>query len=313
MKTAQSPIRASTQDHLPIKEIKDGLVLLKNNSSCLVLKTTAINFGLLSEKEQEATIFAYAALLNSLTFQIQILIQSRQKDISGYLKLISQRLTSAKNEKYKIQLKSYYRFIENIVQKNKILDKKFYLIIPYAPIAIKGPDKIKIERAKTDLYPKRNHLIGQFQRIGLRASQLNNQELIELFYAIYNPGARGQKFSSLKDYSSPLVQPQLNKKITKNIPLNSDQSISPFVNQPVPVEIKSAPDKIPGSQTINQQNERVLVTPKVPIPSPIPKSTVQTNQPTTIPLEGQELQKQINQVVKNVTSGDQIKNNNQVK
>ena len=84
-------IRASTQDHLEIEDIQEGIIILKSGSSCLIIGTTAINFGLLSEKEQEATIYAYAALLNSLTFPIQIFIRSTRKDITSYLVLLAER------------------------------------------------------------------------------------------------------------------------------------------------------------------------------------------------------------------------------
>ena len=86
--TTKIASRASTQSHLDIEDIKDNLVILKDGGSTLVLSVTAINFGLLSEREQDATIYAYAALLNSLAYPIQILIRSARKDISGYLKLL---------------------------------------------------------------------------------------------------------------------------------------------------------------------------------------------------------------------------------
>ena len=84
------PVRASTQEHLDIEDIQDGIIILRDGSCCLTIATTAINFGLLSEKEQEATIYAYAGLLNSLTFSIQIVLRSQRKDISSYVNLVRQ-------------------------------------------------------------------------------------------------------------------------------------------------------------------------------------------------------------------------------
>lgn len=207
MSPAPQKIRASTQEHLDIAHVQDGLVVLKDNSCSLLIQTTAVNFGLLSEKEQEATIFAYASLLNSLSFSIQILIHSRQKDISAYLTLIDQQIQSQTNEIFKGRLEQYRQFIENTVKKNKVLDKKFYVIIPFTSAQFKKETVTKLlERAKTDLYPKRDHLVGQFQRLGLRTKQLNSQEIIQLFHNLYNPGDEGQGFIEAKDYQATLVQ-----------------------------------------------------------------------------------------------------------
>ena len=90
MDQTKTPVRATSQEHLDIEDIRDDLVIMKDGGAVLVITTTAINFGLLSEREQDATIYAYAALLNSLTFPIQILIRSQKKDITGYLRLLDQ-------------------------------------------------------------------------------------------------------------------------------------------------------------------------------------------------------------------------------
>jgi hypothetical protein len=180
-------IKSSTQEHLDIYAIKDHLVFLKDGSAALVLKTTAINFNLLSEEEQDATIYAYAGLLNSLSFPIQVLIRSQRKNISDYLNLIDTRIQAVPSQKVKEQL----------------LEKKFYVIIPFSAIELgltkstinpfaKSPQKPPFdlsyiqEKASTTLYPRRDHIIRQFARIGLKASQLTTSELVTLFYTIYN-------------------------------------------------------------------------------------------------------------------------------
>ena len=125
------PIRASTQEHLEIEDIRDDIVIMKDGSCCLVLLTTAINFGLLSEKEQDATIYAYAALLNSLTFPAQIVIRSQRKDVTAYLKLLDREMAKQTNKLLKEQIQKYRNFVEEIVKKNNVLDKEFYVIIPF--------------------------------------------------------------------------------------------------------------------------------------------------------------------------------------
>jgi len=119
---AKIAIRASTQQHLDIEDIQDDLIILKDGSCCLVIAATAINFGLLSEREQDATIYAYAGLLNSLTFSIQIVIRSQRKDISSYLKLLEE--AEAKEAKPKIKeqkIKINYFLMRNRVSANEEL------------------------------------------------------------------------------------------------------------------------------------------------------------------------------------------------
>jgi len=196
-------IKASTQEHLDIYAIKDHLVFLKDGSAALVLKTTAINFNLLSEEEQDATIFAYAGLLNSLSFPIQILIRSQRKNISDYLNLIDTRIQAVPSQKVKEQLLAYRQFVKSLVKENRVLEKKFYVIIPFSTVELgltkasfnpfaKAPQKPPFdltyieEKASTTLYPRRDHVIRQFARIGLKAQQLTTSELVTLFYTIYN-------------------------------------------------------------------------------------------------------------------------------
>jgi len=196
-------IKASTQEHLDIYAIKDHLVFLKDGSAALVLKTTAINFNLLSEEEQDATIYAYAGLLNSLSFPIQILIRSQRKNISDYLNLIDTRIQSIPSQKVKEQLLAYRQFVKSLVKENRVLEKKFFVIIPFSVIELglskssfnpfaKSPQKPPFdlsyieEKASTALYPRRDHVIRQFARIGLKASQLTTNDLVTLFYTIYN-------------------------------------------------------------------------------------------------------------------------------
>lgn len=241
-------IKASTQDHLEIEDIQEGIVILKNNSSCLVIGTTAINFGLLSEKEQEATIYAYAALLNSLTFPIQIFIRSTRKDVTSYLALLTKREAKEKRKLIKEQISKYKEFIQKTVQKNNVLDKKFYIIIPMnafelglskgniqqnispllSSLSLKKKEakpslnkEYIIQQAKINLYPKRDHLLRQLSRLGLQAHQLNNHELIHLFYDIYNPESAGQQIAEASQYQTPIVKAVFRTKSQKEKPLKT--------------------------------------------------------------------------------------------
>ena len=200
---AQIPIRASTQEHLPIEDVGDNLVILKDGSCALVLSVSAVNFDLLSEREQDAIIYAYGALLNSLNFSIQILIRSQKKDISSYLDLLAIQETKKKNSPLIAkQIASYRTFVAEMVKKNNVLDKKFYVVIPFSALelgvaqtltslikksnGLPFPKDYIFQKAKISLYPKKDHLIRLFNRVGLKAKQLENKDLIKLFFEIYN-------------------------------------------------------------------------------------------------------------------------------
>jgi len=222
------PIRATTQEQIPIEDFQDDLVILKNGACCLILAVTALNFSLLSEPEQEATIYSYAALLNSLNFTIQILVRSKQKDISSYLSILLEEETKQKNPLLLNQIKKYRKFIEETIKRNNVLDKEFFVIIPFSAVelgvsqAITGsllpkktalpfPKNYILEKAKINLGPKRDHLIRQFARIGLSAKQLPTKELISLFYEIYNfEQVERQKIFPAAQYTSLLVQSNKN-------------------------------------------------------------------------------------------------------
>lgn len=263
------PIKASTQDHLDIDDIVDDLVIQKNGTVTLILQTTALNFGLLSETEQDTVIYSYAALLNSLTFPIQIVIRSRRSDISSYLEKLNQAERTQTNKDLQQQITKYKEFIVSTVVKNEVLEKKFYLIIPFSLYQLgakgtlvsfskkkKGTTYSKtylLEQADNELYPKRDHLIKQLARIGLSANQLTNHELIELYYDIYNPTAVGlQKVAAeAGSYTTPIIEPSIAKgKPTPQaqIPLSPQPQVQTSPPQP---QIQNQPQPqpaIPGTQ-----------------------------------------------------------------
>lgn len=201
---ARARATSSTQEHLQVKEIIDDLVISATGSVAVVVQTTAVNFDLLSEYEQESKIMAFAGLLNSLNFHIQILIKTNRIDISNYVNYLKAQHSKPLSPGLKKQLEIYTQFVQNLIVQNEVLDKKFYIVIPYSPIAsltptgmIKGPKKDEqavsleatklAEKGKMFLYPKRDHILKQIARMGLIGHQLTNKELLELFYSIYNP------------------------------------------------------------------------------------------------------------------------------
>lgn len=217
---------SSTQEHLDIEDIRNDLVILKNGNAAAVLQTTAVNFDLLSEAEQDAMIFAFAALVNSLTFPIQVLVRSKRVDITNYLSRLEEAKKVAYSPGLAEQIDKYESFIIDLVSKNQVLDKRFYVVIPYIWLNLtqlqnlggiftpKTPRVSKwyvLERAKVNLEPKVEHLIKQLARIGIKALRLNTAELVELFYDLYNPEvAREQKAAlGTSEYTTPVVEPAI--------------------------------------------------------------------------------------------------------
>ncbi len=222
-------LRGTTQDHLPIEDITENMVILKDGSAAYILETPAVNFDLLSEKEQEAMIYAYGSLLNSLSFPIQILIRSSLKNIGGYLRLLQVQEQRQKSPQIKKLIVSYRKFVDDLVQRNEVLTKAFYVTIPFSVFelgiqsaragfasifsfrphpqkaALPLPKETLIQRAKANLEPKRDQLIHAFGRLGLRIRQLDTRQLINLFYQIYNEEAPGIKNFELADFVSPVT------------------------------------------------------------------------------------------------------------
>jgi hypothetical protein len=207
-KRARARATASTQDHLGIKDVRDDLIITSRGSAAMVLQTSSINFDLLAEYEQDNKIFAFAGLLNSLNFRIQILVRTKRIDISNYIDYLKvNKEKGQKSEGLKKQLEIYTNFVQKLIIQNDVLDKTFYIIVPYSPGApIPGANildarknkeeeqKAKqmktdrfLEKAKIFLYPKRDHILKQLGRMGLFGHQLTTKELLSEFYTIYNP------------------------------------------------------------------------------------------------------------------------------
>ena len=218
--SVSTPIRATTQEFLDIEDIVDNVIILRDGSAAIIIETPAVNFGLLAEEEQDALIYAYGALLNSLSFPLQITIMSKHVDISSYIELITHEEAKQPNPIIKDRLQRYREFILSIVKDNRVLEKKFYLIIPFSSLelGIKGafgggkkkklpfPKDYILLRAKTSLLPKRDHILRQLGRIGLKGKLLGTQELIEFFYNIYNPTTTGERLAEAAGYTKTMVE-----------------------------------------------------------------------------------------------------------
>lgn len=270
----------NTLDHLAVQDIKEDLVLLKDGGVSMVLQTSAVNFDLLSEREQLAIIDGFAAMLNSLSFPIEIVIRSKRLNISNYLELLSNAEKKQNNPLLKHMMQQYRAFVAALIRENEVLDKKFYVVIPvsYLELGVVNDSQKHLQKAATILIPRKDHIIKLMARIGLRANSLDTPKLIKLFYDYYNEGMeeavqyQQTENPNLKELTpQPVQQPP--------IPTNTPPVIppQPTVRIPQPSPVITHPLNTPQPQ---RPNPAGFVQPQIPstyIP-PQPKA-----QPTYAP------------------------------
>jgi len=199
----------ATQDFLEIKDIKEGIVILKNNDMRGVLMVSSINFALKSEEDQGVIIYNFQRFLNSLDFFCQVVIQSRKINITPYLESLKELEQKQTNELLKIQTSSYTEFVKQLVQGDEVMTKTFYIVIPYAlteGLGTKGvmqqlgvsnlfgskkektqQKEVDFEKCKTQLWQRMEFVAIGLQRCELESVPLTTPELIELFWSIHHP------------------------------------------------------------------------------------------------------------------------------
>lgn len=197
----------TTQEFIPIKEVRDGIVVLKDDGLRAVVLANSINLALKSSDEQKAIIMQFQNFLNTLDFPIQMSIQSRKLDIRPYLLLLENRVRVQNEPLLKLQTREYIEFIRNFTDTVAIMTKNFFVVIPYTHTAFKSDsgifskifskkNKAEIQAAQqVDFEEKRSQLeervavIQQgLSRCGINSAQLGTEEVIELFYKVFNPG-----------------------------------------------------------------------------------------------------------------------------
>lgn len=238
----------NTQDHLNIADIKDDLIILKDGGAAVVLQTSAVNFGLLSELEQVAIISGFAQLLNSLSFSIQIVVRSTKLDISSYIEVLTSAQQAQKNPLLSDMMLRYKQFIQATIKDNEVLDKKFYIVVPISSLELGlgfSTAENRLKRMKIILIPRRDQIIRQLNRISLKAIQLDTSQLIKLFFNIYNRPDSDQTPQAISIEPARLSPPQPII-IPLNIPIpqprppmttpSSDQPARPARNHPFVVE-----------------------------------------------------------------------------
>ena len=197
----------AAQEFVPIKEVRDGIIVLKDDSLRAIVLANSINLSLKSDEEQKATILQFQNFLNTLDFSIQISVQSRRLYIRQYLLLLEDRMKVQNEPLLKLQTKEYIEFIRNFTDTVSIMTKSFFVVVPYTHTILKSDsgmlgrifgrrNKEEIKTAKEeDFEEKRSQLeervsvIQQgLSRCGINSAQLGTEEVVEVFYKVFNPG-----------------------------------------------------------------------------------------------------------------------------
>src|SRR3989338_5741982 len=214
--------KPATQQIVEIKEIKDDIVYLKGGGLRAVIMVSGVNFDLKSEEEQNILLYGYQSFLNSLDYSFQIVVHSRKLNIDGYLEMLRQLELQEQNELLKAQVAEYVEFVSSFVQMNAIMSKTFYAVVPYDVIQVgsktiaglgslmEGGSRAPVATTKeedetvkiTQLEQRVEQVLGGIRRMGLRAVRLNAQELIELYYNLYNPEEKERTLAIAKDMTT---------------------------------------------------------------------------------------------------------------
>jgi len=188
--------KAPTRALLEFEQIREGTIILKDGSLRGIMMVSSLNFALKSEEEQNAILFAFQSFLNSLDFSVEILVQNRRLNITGYLDRLKELEQKEENELLKIQIGEYRNFVKSLVEEGEILTKNFFVIVPFYLTEISGvkaKGKVgplteeKFQRARSQLWERMEFIALGLGRCGLRCVPLNTSEIVELLWSLYHP------------------------------------------------------------------------------------------------------------------------------
>ncbi|KKU60219.1 MAG: hypothetical protein UX81_C0002G0016 [Parcubacteria group bacterium GW2011_GWA2_47_12] len=198
------PHTKPTQEFVPISEIRDGILVLRDGGLRAVLMVSSVNFALKSEDNQEAILLQFQNFLNTLDFSTQIVIHSRRFDVRPYIALLETRVKAQQTELLKIQTREYIEFVRSFTESTAIMSKTFFIVVPYSPTPVKLKGGLPIgfrhknqtaTAATSDFNENRTQIEQRISiveqgltRCGLRTARLGTDEEIELFYKLFNPG-----------------------------------------------------------------------------------------------------------------------------
>jgi len=223
----------STQNTLQIAEIRDGIVIMNDGSFRSVLMVKSVNFDLMSPQEREGVEFSYQGFLNSLYFPVQILVRSQKVDMRPYLEKLDKIRSEHDNMLLALLMEDYIEFMSNITQQTNIMDKRFYMVIPFIPTSLDAQKAVEasknflgnlagafqnkkehhvvineadLEAAKTELRNRVQAALAGLMQCGVQGLPLDTQELIELYYDAYNPDtATRQQLKNFSELTAPVI------------------------------------------------------------------------------------------------------------
>ncbi len=207
----------ASQNFIPIKEVRDGIVVLKDGGLRAIIMVSSLNFDLKSDDEQNALVSQFQNLLNSLEFSIQFFIRLRPLNIEPYIKLLEQRLKDIPEEFLQVQTKEYIEFIRWFTEQSSIMRKSFFVVVPYGSVALQtngggfisklfnnkkqqaAADFQRFEEARSQLEQRVSVVQQGLSGVGVRGVQLGTQEVIEVYYKIFNPGDANRNINLEED------------------------------------------------------------------------------------------------------------------
>ncbi|MGM0629448.1 MAG: TraC family protein [Patescibacteria group bacterium] len=194
----------ATQNFIPIKDVQEGIITLEDNSLRVILMVSTLNIALKSEDERAAILMQFQSFLNTLDFSIQIFMQSRELDIRPYIQTLQEQHKNQENELLRIQISEYIDFINDYTENVNIMTKAFFVVIPYHPPIVKsnkmssfsfskkkdseGVEEESLKDRSTQLQQRVTIVSQGLRRTGLRTVSLQDEEIKELFYNLFNPG-----------------------------------------------------------------------------------------------------------------------------
>lgn len=270
-------MKLSTQQAVNIAGIKDGIAILKDGGYRIVMSVSAVNFALKSEQEQNSLIFQYQSFLNSLHFPIEIVMRSKRLDLSPYLKKITDLAAKQENELLKIQTEDYIDFVTKLIELANIMKKNFYVAIPFQPTSLQNTSFInkifKKEKTVTELRItesefKRNSdelkqrasvVASGLGGMGLHCVQLNTEEIIELFYQIYNPEeANKERITDVDELSAPVIIAESEKPADAGKIKEEEKAKEEVIDNTGTLEEKQKQDTMLRHQEMMKEGERQI-------------------------------------------------------
>jgi type IV secretory pathway VirB4 component len=196
----------ASQEFVPIQEVRDGVIIVKDGSLRSIVMASSLNFALKSSDEQQSIIYQFQNFINSLDFPVQFFIQSKKLDIRPYLNLLEDRYKEQTIELMRIQTREYIEFIRAFVENTNIMTKSFFVVVPYTPVSASLKQGVgsllrSNKNAAAQVLP--NELFDEYRgqlaqrvgvveqglvRCGIRIAELGSEEVVELFYKLFNPG-----------------------------------------------------------------------------------------------------------------------------